>query len=82
MHSFVLPHTRDGVGGPVLLVILDGVGLYRGQADGYPGNALDLARAPVLKGLLANGPVSTRLKAHGIAVGMPADDDMGNSEVG
>lgn len=66
----------------MLLVILDGVGLYRGQADGYPGNALDLAEAPVLKGLLANGPVTTRLKAHGTAVGMPADDDMGNSEVG
>lgn len=63
-------------------MILDGVGLYRGQADGYPGNALDLARAPVLKDLLARGPVSTQLKAHGTAVGMPADDDMGNSEVG
>ncbi len=82
MHSFVLPHTSDGVGGPVLLVILDGVGLYRGQAEGYPGNALDLAKAPVLKELIAQGPVTTQLRAHGTAVGMPSDDDMGNSEVG
>jgi 2,3-bisphosphoglycerate-independent phosphoglycerate mutase len=82
MESFVLPHTSSGVGGPVLLIILDGVGLYRGQADGYPGNALDLARAPVIKGLLANAPVVTRLQAHGTAVGMPSDEDMGNSEVG
>ena len=29
---------------PVLLVIMDGVGLYRGQAEGYDGNALDQAQ--------------------------------------
>lgn len=63
-------------------MILDGVGMYRGQAEGYPGNALDLAHAPRLKALIADGPVTTQLKAHGTAVGMPSDDDMGNSEVG
>ena len=26
--------------------------------------------------------VYTQLKAHGVAVGMPSDEDMGNSEVG
>ncbi|MBE7440067.1 MAG: 2,3-bisphosphoglycerate-independent phosphoglycerate mutase [Spirochaetales bacterium] len=67
---------------PLVFVILDGVALYRGQADGYPGNALDLADAPTIKGLLQNAPVQSRLKAHGTAVGMPSDADMGNSEVG
>ena len=32
-----------GIPGQLLLVILDGVGLYRGSADGYDGNAYDLA---------------------------------------
>ena len=66
----------------VLLVIMDGVGLYKGRAEGYPGNAVDLAEAPHLKGLLATAPVHGQLKAHGTAVGLPSDDDMGNSEVG
>lgn len=66
----------------LLLIILDGVGLYAGEKEGYPGNALDQAKAPVLKGLLASAPVSASIKAHGTAVGLPSDDDMGNSEVG
>ncbi len=63
--------------GPVCLVILDGVGL--GPAD--DGNAWHLAQTPVLDALFA-GPVSGSLRAHGVAVGMPSDKDMGNSEVG
>ncbi len=63
--------------GPVVLAILDGVGFGK-----YPdGDAVRLARMPVLNSLLAKCP-STRLKAHGTAVGMPSDADMGNSEVG
>lgn len=73
--------------GPLLLVILDGVGLYKGKKDGYPGNAVDLANANFLKSLFNNNNdkikiLFTTLKAHGTAVGMPSDDDMGNSEVG
>ncbi len=34
----------SGLKGPLLLVILDGVGLYKGREDGYPANAVDLAR--------------------------------------
>ena len=75
-------HSATGISGPLLLIILDGFGLYRGQQEGYPGNAIDLADAPTLKRLLANAPVRTTLKAHGTAVGMPSDADMGNSEVG
>lgn len=68
--------------GPIVLVVMDGVGLYRGAAAGYPGNALDLARAPFLKGALLHAPIRLMIRAHGKAVGMPSDDDMGNSEVG
>ena len=63
--------------GPVVLAILDGVGFGK-YAD---GDAVKLANTPVLDSLMANNPC-TRLKAHGTAVGMPSDADMGNSEVG
>ncbi len=62
--------------GPLLLVVLDGVGV--GRRD--EGDAVWLARTPTLD-RLARGP-STTLLAHGTAVGMPSDADMGNSEVG
>ena len=63
--------------GPVLLAILDGVGFGK-----YPdGDAVKLARTPVLDALMKDCPF-TKLKAHGTAVGMPSDEDMGNSEVG
>jgi 2,3-bisphosphoglycerate-independent phosphoglycerate mutase len=63
-------------------VILDGVGLYRGRAEGYEGNAFDLAATPNLDRLFAEAPVFFELDAHGTAVGLPTDSDMGNSEVG
>ncbi len=67
----------SGVTGPVLTVVMDGVGL---APDG-PGNAVKEAYTPNLDALMANYP-TVRLKAHGTAVGLPSDDDMGNSEVG
>ena len=63
--------------GPVVLAICDGVGFGK-YAD---GDAVKLAHTPVLDSLMADCPC-TRLKAHGTAVGMPSDADMGNSEVG
>ncbi len=63
--------------GPVVLAILDGVGFGK-YAD---GDAVKQSRMPVFNSLLADCP-STSLKAHGTAVGMPSDADMGNSEVG
>lgn len=63
--------------GPVLLAIADGVGI----APEGPGNAVAAADTPTLDRLLAS-PLQTRLKAHGTGVGLPSDDDMGNSEVG
>jgi 2,3-bisphosphoglycerate-independent phosphoglycerate mutase len=82
--DFRLPRLANypGVKGPLLLAILDGVGLYRGRQDGYPGNAVDIAQPPTLYRLLQNEKIVTRLKAHGTAVGMPSDADQGNSEVG
>jgi 2,3-bisphosphoglycerate-independent phosphoglycerate mutase len=71
-----------GVPGQLLLVILDGVGLYRGRADGYDGNAFDIAATPNLDRMFSEAPVFLELKAHGTAVGLPSDGDMGNSEVG
>ena len=63
--------------GPVVLAILDGVGFGK-----YPdGDGVRLSNTPVLDSLLKECP-NTRLKAHGTAVGMPSDADMGNSEVG
>ena len=71
-----------GVKGPLLLIIMDGMGLYRGEKDGYPGNAIDIAAPQNLYRLMKSEKIVTRLKAHGTAVGMPSDRDQGNSEVG
>jgi len=84
MTQFALQKNPDfgGVPGPLLLIIMDGVGLYRGRSEGYEANAFDLARTPRLDRLLTKAPVSVKLKAHGTAVGLPGEGDMGNSEVG
>jgi 2,3-bisphosphoglycerate-independent phosphoglycerate mutase len=66
-----------GVGGPVVACILDGVGI--GAQD--ESDAVWLARTPHLD-WLAKHALATQLCAHGRAVGMPSDADMGNSEVG
>jgi len=61
---------------PVVLVILDGWGLR----DEVEGNAVAQAATPVFDSLMSGRP-TTRLAAHGSAVGLP-DGQMGNSEVG
>ena len=62
---------------PVVLVVMDGVGI----GDHGPGDGVYQARTPNLDRLMKTCPTTT-LKAHGTAVGMPSDEDMGNSEVG
>ena len=62
---------------PIVLVIMDGVG----KGDGGSGDAVKVAKTPTLDKLLETCP-HTYLKAHGTAVGLPSDEDMGNSEVG
>lgn len=63
--------------GPVMLIIMDGVGI--GKHDESDG--VFVANTPCLDQFL-NSEYYTELQAHGLAVGMPSDDDMGNSEVG
>ncbi len=67
----------QGVQGPVVTIVMDGVGL----APDTAGNAVRSAYTPNLDMLLEKYP-NVSLRAHGTAVGLPSDDDMGNSEVG
>ena len=67
----------QGVEGPLLTIVMDGVGI----APDNGANAIAKAHTPTLDRLMANYP-TVSLKAHGTAVGLPSDDDMGNSEVG
>ena len=66
-----------GIEGPVLTIVMDGVGLTAANA----ANAVAAANTPTLDMLMEKYPM-VKLKAHGTAVGLPGDDDMGNSEVG
>jgi 2,3-bisphosphoglycerate-independent phosphoglycerate mutase len=70
-------HDKIDRKGPVVLIILDGVGINEKET----GNAYRMARTPLLDELTQNSMFRT-LRAHGTAVGLPSDDDMGNSEVG
>jgi len=63
--------------GPIVTVVMDGVGI----TPKMEGNAVAAANAPTLKRLFKDYP-NLLLKAHGKAVGLPSDEDMGNSEVG
>src|SRR5262245_20536190 len=67
----------SGVPGPVLVVVMDGVGIGAHNE----GNAVWLAKKPTLDWLETHS-INTQLQAHGKAVGLPSDEDMGNSEVG
>ncbi|MCF7953745.1 MAG: 2,3-bisphosphoglycerate-independent phosphoglycerate mutase, partial [Spirochaetales bacterium] len=71
---------RDGYKGrkgPVVLVIMDGVGFGKYKE----GDAVADAHTEALNSFYKTCPW-TKLKAHGTAVGLPDDGDMGNSEVG
>ncbi len=61
---------------PVLLVIMDGVGVNPSKTN----NAVALAETPCLEKLYSNCP-TTLIEASGLPVGLPAGQ-MGNSEVG
>jgi len=69
--------TFSGRNGPVVILVCDGVGV----APQGPSNAVTEAKTPHLDALMQQ-PLYTELLAHGTAVGLPSDDDMGNSEVG
>ena len=59
----------------VLVVVMDGVGVREERF----GNAVDLAWTPAMDWLKTNG-LYTTLRAHGTAVGLPSDADIGNSD--
>ena len=63
--------------GPVVLVIMDGIGFGKYK----DGDSFAAAHTEILDKLMEENPM-VPLKAHGKAVGLPDDSDMGNSEVG
>ncbi len=67
----------SGRKGPLLLIIMDGIG----HGCECETNAVHLAKAPTIKSLVESD-LHTAIQAHGEAVGLPSDEDMGNSEVG
>ena len=71
----------SGREGPLVLIIMDGIGLR--ESDDR--NAFHLANTPFLDMIQTEWPKKNlyiQLKAHGTAVGLPSDNEMGNSEVG
>eukprot|EP01061_Rhynchopus_euleeides_P005025 TRINITY_DN14281_c0_g1_i6.p2 TRINITY_DN14281_c0_g1~~TRINITY_DN14281_c0_g1_i6.p2 ORF type:complete len:572 (+),score=268.74 TRINITY_DN14281_c0_g1_i6:55-1716(+) len=64
---------------PVVVCILDGWGESQIK-DEY--NAVHVAKTPVYDRLMSVEGRARTVLAHGKAVGLPSDDDMGNSEVG
>jgi hypothetical protein len=63
--------------GPLVLLVLDGVGVGRGDEF----DAVATANTPTIDRMCSDGLTRT-LRAHGPAVGLARDTDMGNSEVG
>ncbi|MFX1327779.1 MAG: 2,3-bisphosphoglycerate-independent phosphoglycerate mutase [Promethearchaeota archaeon] len=83
MKNFQLKQLDNFAGreGPLVLIIMDGIGIGRKDES----NAFYLADTPYLDKLLRECPkkeLYAELKAHGTAVGLPTDNEMGNSEVG
>ena len=77
MEPLIKAKKFKGPKGPVVLTILDGVGI--GACS--EGDIVSRANTPTLDWLAQNA-LAAKLKAHGTAVGMPSDKDMGNSEIG
>lgn len=67
----------SGPRGPVVLAIMDGTGIGKYTEGDFVASAYK----PNWDWLKKNA-LYIELKAHGRAVGMPSDEDMGNSEVG
>lgn len=81
--SVVIVSVHNSAQKPLVLLVLDGVGLRSDSLD----NSFTPANAPFLHDVMSSsamrdGTITLELKAHGGAVGLPSDGDMGNSEVG
>lgn len=63
----------------IAMIVLDGWG----EANPNQYNCIHVAETPTMDSLKQGAPEKWRLiRAHGKAVGLPTEDDMGNSEVG
>ncbi|CAK7343440.1 unnamed protein product [Dovyalis caffra] len=72
-------HPKLPKGKTIAVVVLDGWG--EAKPDQY--NCIHVANTPTMDSFKTTAPEKWRLiKAHGSAVGLPSEDDMGNSEVG
>ncbi|KAH6756925.1 Phosphoglycerate mutase [Perilla frutescens var. hirtella] len=72
-------HPKLPKGKTVAMVVLDGWG----EANANQYNCIHIAETPTMDSLKKGAPEKWRLvRAHGKAVGLPTEDDMGNSEVG
>uniref|UniRef100_A0A7N0V7N1 phosphoglycerate mutase (2,3-diphosphoglycerate-independent) n=1 Tax=Kalanchoe fedtschenkoi TaxID=63787 RepID=A0A7N0V7N1_KALFE len=72
-------HPKIPKGKTIALIVLDGWG----EANPDPYNCIHVADTPTMDSLKQGNPDYWRLvRAHGTAVGLPTEDDMGNSEVG
>ncbi|XP_050380175.1 2,3-bisphosphoglycerate-independent phosphoglycerate mutase [Argentina anserina] len=72
-------HPKIPKGKVIALIVLDGWG----EADADQYNCIHVAETPTMDSLKNGRPDTWRLvRAHGTAVGLPTEDDMGNSEVG
>ena len=70
-------HSHQETKERVLIIVMDGIGMKSSRF----GNAVNLAKTPHLN-RIKELPLYTTLEAHGTAVGLPSDEDIGNSEVG
>lgn len=72
-------HPKLPKGKLVAMIVLDGWG----EASPDKFNCIHVAETPTMDSLKNGAPDKWRLvRAHGTAVGLPTEDDMGNSEVG
>ena len=77
MQTLIKSSNFNNLNKPVILVIMDGVGIGKNNE----GDCVAKAITPTLDWLKKHA-LYTEIKAHGKAVGLPEDTDMGNSEVG
>ncbi len=77
VNALIKSKTFKGIEGPLVTIVMDGVGI----APDNGANAVRAAHTPTLDRIMKEYP-TVAIKAHGTAVGLPSDDDMGNSEVG
>ena len=63
----------EKINGPIVTIVMDGFGFNSNET----GNAIAAAHKPTIDRLMSKYS-HVLLKAHGTAVGMPSDEDMGN----